>query len=58
MTKRGKPVAVLSPVGQAPGRDLKAIIAEFRAYSNERARKRGSLSVQEIKEMTEEGRRC
>ena len=56
ITKRGKPVAVLSPARQVPQRDLKAVIAEFRAYSRERARKNGSLSVQEIKEMTEEGR--
>ncbi len=56
ITKRGKPVAVLSPAWQTPERDLKAVIAEFRAYSKEQARKRGSLSIQEIKEMTEEGR--
>jgi prevent-host-death family protein len=57
ITKRGKPVAVLSPARQVSERDLKTIIAEFRAYSKERARQSGSLSVQEIKEMTEEGRR-
>ena len=56
ITKRGKPVAVLSPAQQLPQRDVKAVIAEFRAYSKEHARKHGALSVREIKEMTEEGR--
>ena len=35
--------------------DVKAVIAEFRAYSKEQVRKHGTLSVQEIKRMTEEG---
>jgi prevent-host-death family protein len=56
ITKRGKPVAVLSPARQEPERNVKTIIAEFRAYSKEQARKRGTLSVQEIREMTDEGR--
>jgi len=55
ITKRGKPVAVLSPAHQVPERDVQTVIAEFRAYSNEQARKHGSLSVREIKEMIEEG---
>jgi prevent-host-death family protein len=56
ITKRGKPVALLSPARQVPQSDVKAVIAEFRAYSKVQSRKRGALSVQEIKEMTEEGR--
>lgn len=56
ITKRGKPVAVLSPAQQSPQRDLAAVIADFRAYSKAQARKHGSLSVREIKAMTEEGR--
>ncbi len=56
ITKRGKPVAVLSPVHPVTQRDVKTVIAEFRAYSKEQARKHGSLSVREIKELIEEGR--
>ena len=56
ITKRGKPVAVLSPARPRPQRDVKTVIAEFRAYSKEHARRHGSLSRHEIKEMTEEGR--
>jgi prevent-host-death family protein len=56
ITKRGRPVAVLSPAQPVPQRDVKAVIAEFRAYSKDHARKRGALSSREIKEMTEEGR--
>ena len=56
ITKRGKPVAVLSPAQPVPKRDVSAVIAEFRAYSQEQARAHGSLSRLEIKEMIEEGR--
>ncbi len=56
ITRHGKPIAVLSPARQVPERDVKAVIAEFRAYSKEHVRKHGSLSVREIKEMIEEGR--
>jgi prevent-host-death family protein len=56
ITKRGRPVAVLSPPTSVPERDVKSVIAEFRAYSKEHARKCGALSAREIKEMTEEGR--
>ena len=56
ITKHGKPVAVLSPVRPGPERDLSADIAEFRAYSKEHARKHGTLSALEIKEMIEEER--
>ncbi len=56
ITKRGKPIAVLSPARTTAERDVSAIIAEFRAYSWEEARKRGPLTTREIKEMIEEGR--
>lgn len=56
ITKRGKPVAVLSPALPAPERDVNAVIAELRAFSAEHARKHGSLSHREIKAMIEEGR--
>ena len=56
ITKRGRPVAVLSPAPLAPRRDVKAVIEEFRAYSQDHARKHGARSPREIKEMTEEGR--
>ncbi len=56
ITKRGRPVALLSPARLAPQRDVKAVIAEFRAYSQEHARAHGSLSRRQIKDMTEEGR--
>jgi prevent-host-death family protein len=56
ITKRGRPVAILSPAQRQPKRDIKTVIEEFRAYSREHARKRGRVSLQEIREMTEEGR--
>ncbi len=56
ITKRGKPIAVLSPALEQPTRDVKTVIAEFRAYSKEQARARGPLSPREIKKMIEEGR--
>jgi prevent-host-death family protein len=56
ITKRGKPIAVLSPVQPVAEKDIFAVIAQFRAYSKEQARTRGSLTAREIKEMIEEGR--
>ncbi len=56
ITRRGRPIAVLSPAGERPERDVKAIIAEFRAYSQRRGRALGALTPGEIKEMKEEGR--
>ena len=56
ITKRGKPIAVLSPARASAGHDVAAIIADFRAYSREQARGRGPLSAHEVKEMIEEGR--
>jgi prevent-host-death family protein len=56
ITKRGKPIAVLSPARAVAERGVSAVIAEFRAYSKEQAGKHGSLTAREIKEMIEEGR--
>jgi prevent-host-death family protein len=56
ITKRGRPVALLSPARPMPQRDVTAVIAEFRAYSRDHARKHRALSPREIKEMTEDGR--
>jgi prevent-host-death family protein len=56
ITRRGKPVAVLSPADSPPERDVKAVIAEFRAYSARRGQALGALTPREIKEMKEEGR--
>jgi prevent-host-death family protein len=56
ITKRGKPIAVLSPAQAAPDQDVSTVIAQFRAYSQEHARKHGSLKAHEIKEMIVEGR--
>ena len=56
ITKRGKPVAVLSPARRPTQRDVKTVIAEFRAYSKAHARMHESLSPREIKKMIEEGR--
>jgi prevent-host-death family protein len=56
ITKRGKPVAILSPAQAKDEHGVRAVIAEFRAYSQEHARKHGPLSAREVKEMIEEGR--
>jgi prevent-host-death family protein len=56
ITKRGRPVAVLSPAPAASPRDVRAVIAEFRAYSEAHVKKHGQLSAREIKDMIEEGR--
>jgi prevent-host-death family protein len=56
ITKRGKPIAVLSPAAEQTTRDVKALIAEFRAYSKRRGQNLGALTPREIKEMKEEGR--
>ena len=53
ITKHGRPVAILGPVRPGPGGDVRAIIAEFQAYSRERACTLAGLSV---REMIEEGR--
>ena len=56
ITRRGKPIAILSPAQEPQRRDVKAVIEEFRAYSKDPARTSGPLSIREIREMTEEGR--
>jgi prevent-host-death family protein len=56
ITRRGKPIAVLSPAQAMGKQDVSALIAQFRAYSKEHARNHGSLKAHEIKEMIEEGR--
>lgn len=56
ITKRGKSIAVLSPAQPVAEQDVSTVIAQFRAYSKEQARMRGSLTACEIKEMIEEGR--
>jgi prevent-host-death family protein len=56
ITKRGKPVAILSPVQRHSQRDIRKVIEEFRAYSREHARARGPVSRRELREMTQEGR--
>jgi prevent-host-death family protein len=56
ITKRGKPIAVLSPAQAISEQDVSAVIAQFRASGKEHARKHGSLTAREIKEMIEEGR--
>ena len=56
ITKRGKPIAVLSPPQKRPRRDLSMVIEEFKTFSRQHALARGSISSQEIKEMIQEGR--
>ncbi len=56
ITKRGKPIAVLSPAQVRPKRNVSAVIQEFRKFSRQHAINHGPVSKQEIKEMTEEGR--
>jgi prevent-host-death family protein len=56
ITRRGKPIAVLSPAHAVEKQDVSTVIARFRAYSKEQARKHGSLTAREIKQMIEEGR--
>jgi antitoxin (DNA-binding transcriptional repressor) of toxin-antitoxin stability system len=54
--KRGRLVAILSPAQRQPQRDIRTVIEEFRAYSQQHARTRGPVSLREIRDMTEEGR--
>jgi prevent-host-death family protein len=56
ITKRGKPIAILSPAQRKPQRDIRTVIEEFRAYSQQHARIRGPVSLHELREMTQEGR--
>jgi prevent-host-death family protein len=54
ITKRGKPIAVLSPAPEAGKPDVKTVIAEMLAYRDQHGPKLDGLT---IKEMIEEGRR-
>ncbi len=54
ITKRGKPVAVLSPAESTAGRDVKTVIAEMLAYRDEHGPTLGDDLT--IKELIEEGR--
>lgn len=54
ITKRGKVIAKLVPASDGEQRDVKQVIAEFRAYSQRQARTLDGLNV---RDMIEEGRR-
>lgn len=54
ITRRGVPVAFLSPPPQHNEQDVRRIIAEFKAYSKRRKRTLGGLTM---RQMIEEGRR-
>jgi antitoxin (DNA-binding transcriptional repressor) of toxin-antitoxin stability system len=56
ITKRGRPVAILTPAQRQPQRDIRTVIEESRAYSQQHTRSRGPVSLREIREMTEKGR--
>jgi prevent-host-death family protein len=53
ITKRAKPVAMLVPVAKVD-RDIKQVIAEFKAYSKRQGRTLGGISSRQL---IEEGRR-
>lgn len=54
ITRRGKPVALLSPPPREEPRDVKQVIKEFKAYSKRQGRTLGGISPREL---IEEGRR-
>ncbi len=54
ITRRGKPVAVLTPPPKQETNDIRKTIAEFKSYSKRQHRTLGKLT---IREMIEEGRR-
>ena len=54
ITKRGKPVAILSPAQTSKKTDLKQIISDFIAYNKQQKRSLGRLTV---RKMIESGRR-
>jgi prevent-host-death family protein len=54
ITKHGQPVAMLVPAPAENKKDVKQVIAEFRAYSKRQRRTLGGLT---IREMIDEGRR-
>ena len=49
ITKRGKPIAVLSPAQERPKRDVKTVIEEFRAFSRQHALSRVPMSRRKSK---------
>jgi prevent-host-death family protein len=54
ITKRGRPVAVLSPVQAPPHRDVRAVIEAMLAYRNQHGPTLGDNLT--VREMIEEGR--
>jgi prevent-host-death family protein len=55
ITKNGRPVAKLVPVEDRPKPDVRQVIADIRAFRKQRPL--GGLSIAEIKELINEGRR-
>lgn len=54
ITRHGRPAAMLVPAPAEEKKDLKQVIADFKAYSKKRGCTRGNLTV---REMIDEGRR-
>lgn len=54
ITKRGKPIAVLTPVQQAPHPDLKAVIEEMLAFRDQQGPLLGDDLT--VRELIKEGR--
>jgi prevent-host-death family protein len=54
ITKHGEPVAMLVPVRHDKAKDLKQVIAEFKAYSKRQGR---TLSGVSVRALIDEGRR-
>ena len=54
ITKRGKPIAVLSPAQRQPRHDVKAVIEDMLAYRDQHGPVLGSDLT--VREMIEEGR--
>jgi prevent-host-death family protein len=54
ITKRGKPIAVLSPAQEAPRRDVKAVIEEMLAFRDKHGPVLGDDLT--VREMIEQGR--
>lgn len=55
ITKHGKPVAMLVPAQPSEERDAKAVVAEFRAYSERAGRTLGPGAT--FRDLIDEGRR-
>jgi prevent-host-death family protein len=54
ITRRGKPAAVLGPPPAEQTKDVRQVIAEFKAYSKRQGRTLGGATAREL---IEEGRR-